>query len=75
MKISEEEHIWAMEDTAFKDDPFCPGAFEYEMKSIEEMEDIEQKHRVADAILICFLRRLGYEKGCDVFDKMRKWYS
>ena len=41
----------------------------------DRLIDIETLHGDGDDLLIETLRSLGYEEGCDLFDKMPKWYA
>lgn len=53
-----------------------PDDFFEQMIGIDQFyKDEEQKHAVADELMCEVLRRLGYEKGIQVFDNMDKWYA
>lgn len=49
--------------------------FYKEMKIISEMKDVEKRHELADELLIEVLITLGYDKGCELFQKMDKWHA
>lgn len=53
-----------------------PDDFFERMVGIDQFyKDKELKHAVADELMCEVLRRLGYEKGIQVFDNMDKWYA
>ena len=58
--------------------PMEPELFSAKMLSISdfaENEDEEVAHMQADALLVEVLRAYGYDRGCDVFENMPKWYA
>ena len=60
--------------------PMTPKDFKEKMafiasRTIEDGYDQEDRHRAADYLMMQVLEELGYREGCDVFDKMPKWYS
>lgn len=53
-----------------------PEEFAIEMQKIKDIGGIyEVIHHKTDKLLIKVLRQQGFEKGCDIFEKMGKWYS
>ena len=40
-----------------------------------ERYDIEEGHVRADALMVEVLRSLGYGQGCEIFEKLWKWYA
>lgn len=44
-------------------------------KVIEENEDIESGHIMADGILCRLLCQLGFNEVVDEFNKLKKWYA
>ena len=60
------------------DKPMEPELFSAKMRTISdfaETDDEEEAHMQADALLIEVLRAYGYDKGCDIFENMPKWYA
>lgn len=55
--------------------PMTPAQFEVLMRATAADGDPEGRHRDADALMVEVLRSLGYGAGCDVFEKMGKWYA
>lgn len=58
--------------------PMDPELFSAKMLTISDMaetEDEEVAHMNADALLVEVLRAYGYDRGCDVFENMPKWYA
>jgi hypothetical protein len=55
-----------------------PIEFHEKMLEIDDkygQGDIEVGHGYADDLMVEVLKGLGYEKGCEVFTKMHKWYA
>lgn len=46
-----------------------------EMKRIRDIEDGEDRHVAADALLIRILREHGYDEAADVWEDMEKWFA
>lgn len=57
--------------------PLTPRAFANRMESIRDKwsKDRECMHVEADELLVEALRSLGYGDGCDIFERMDKWYA
>lgn len=49
--------------------------FRERMEFINELIDIEEKHRAADGLMSDCLRALGYKEGIKIFLEMDKWYA
>lgn len=56
-------------------DMILAGEFERRMKEIQEIGDIEDRHREADKLLCEVLDSMGYSAGTKIFKEMRKWYA
>lgn len=54
-----------------------PRFFEEEMTRISKSDDPEKRHEEADKLLLSTLKALNpaFYKGCDIFEKMERWYS
>ena len=55
-----------------------PEQFAEQMKPIAKYAseiDEEVAHLKADELLMQVLREQGFGEGCDIFDKMDKWYG
>ena len=52
-----------------------PEEFAVEMKRISEENQPDTGHKKADYLMILILRHYGYGDGCDIFEKMQKWYN
>lgn len=52
-----------------------PKEFLIEMEKINQMTDIEERHKEADVLMAKVLMDLGYKDGVDVYKRMKKWYS
>jgi hypothetical protein len=54
-----------------------PTDFATRMQFIQSQssKDREGAHSDADELLVAVLRELGYGKGCDVYERMVKWYG
>ena len=46
-----------------------------QMKALQDEWDIEEAHGKADDILCEVLRKLGYNRIVDLYEKIDKWYS
>lgn len=60
--------------------PMTPEEFKKEMEFIasrtrEDGYDQEDRHRAADCLMMAVLEEHGYQDGCEVFEKMPKWYA
>ena len=49
--------------------------FNIRMKEISKMEDKENRHIAADALMMEALEDLGYNEGINMFGSMGKWYA
>lgn len=49
--------------------------FTERMKNINELTDVEARHREADELLCQALRDLGYKEGLEIYDNMKMWYA
>jgi len=49
--------------------------FADKMKEIATLGDKETRHMLADDLLSDCLKELGFHEGCEVFNKMQKWYD
>ena len=45
------------------------------MRQIDEDEDTESGHMMADDLFCEILKSLGYDEAVDIFDNMDKWYA
>lgn len=52
-----------------------PAQFAERMREIALNSDQEERHGLADGLLLETLHALGYEEGCDVFHSFDKWYA
>ena len=52
-----------------------PEYFEEEMKKISDIDNIEDRHIEADALMCAVLDALGFKAGIEIFRNMEKWYS
>lgn len=54
-----------------------PEEFAARMRTIEAERggDPEAAHGAADELLLGALRALGYGEGCDVFERLDRWYA
>lgn len=52
-----------------------PDEFKEAMEKIAISDDCEIRHCHADDLLIHVLRERGYGDGCDIFEKMEKWFA
>lgn len=52
-----------------------PEQFDAKMREIAAQWDQEGRHAEADELMVEVLRSLGYGAGCDVYEKMSKWYA
>ena len=54
-----------------------PEEFATQMRKISNhyYDDLEVRHGRADDLLCGVLRKLGYEEGIDIYEKMDKWYA
>jgi hypothetical protein len=58
------------------EDVMSPAEFAERMRKIAEVVgDPEASHGEGDQLMTELLCQLGYGEGCDVFDKMPKWYA
>lgn len=55
--------------------PMSPDEFAKKMLKIAENEDYEHRHAEMDRLMCQALRRLGYEKGIDIFLKTPSYYA
>lgn len=49
--------------------------FNIRMKEISKMEDKENRHIAADALMMEALEDLGYNEGVRIFGSIGKWYA
>jgi hypothetical protein len=52
-----------------------PEMFSHKMAEIARLGDPETSHAMADDLLLKTMRGLGYGHGCEIFEKMEKWYA
>lgn len=56
-----------------------PEEFEKAMQEIFDNQasegDTENSHWLADALICSVLKKLGYDKGVEIFHKLPKWYA
>lgn len=52
-----------------------PEAFAKRMQQIADSDEPESAHIDADDLMCFALRELGYGKGVDIFEDMKKWYA
>lgn len=45
------------------------------LKNLQEMDDVEIAHLMADDILVKFLNNLGYSDVTKEWDEVYKWYA
>lgn len=47
-----------------------------EMRELEDEDsDFEHPHKVADSLLVSFIRKLGFVELANSYDRVGKWYS
>lgn len=52
-----------------------PKDFADKMRELDQNDNVETKHILADNLIIKLLVQLGYQDGAKVFQDMAKWYS
>lgn len=49
--------------------------FTAKMLKLQQMKDVEYRHKTMDELMCKLLRQLGYGDGIAVFEKTSKWYA
>ena len=52
-----------------------PIEFKVIMQSYAHIEDKEDRHILADKLMMSVLVGLGYSEGIQIFEDMEKWYA
>ena len=69
------EISWAIPNSRGNDLRYTPEGFAKAMEEIAESDMAEEEsHITADELMLATLKKLGYEKGCKVFEDMDNWY-